>query len=122
MSGLPDFVPERDYMPSLDMLEAAAIGVHAEIDRLIALARDELRRVQDYDAELDDAGPEAIGTRAARQVARHRLRAISRQFTVAHAQLVPVTDRERFAAARSVIEWADEAQRRDPPYLEAATA
>lgn len=115
------FAYEEEFVPSVEQLEDACKGVGREARLLLAAARTELRRIQDFDAELEDATPDTmLAARAARHVSRHRLRAISRQFTVAHAQLVPITDRNRFVAAQRVISWCEDAQRADPPYLEPA--
>ncbi len=105
------------FAPSVDMLRDSFTTLFIEAEGLLELARQEHRRIQDCDAELEaGAAGEFVGSvQAQRHAAAHRLRWIARRFARAHALLVPPGD-ERHAAAQRVLGWLDDAERGDAPW------
>lgn len=110
-------VPAIDHCPTIDQLERAAELVVTEAERLLERAREELCRVQDAAAELEDAF--GGGALLVRNRAAWNLRKIARQLTRSQCALVHEDD-ERHAAARQVFRWADEAEPSDAPWRDAA--
>jgi hypothetical protein len=111
---LPERTPER-WCPDLSALEDAMASVVREAERLLDVARDELRAIQDYDAELEEAGDSWVRLQALRHQAAHRLRWIARHYSMAQGMLVPPSD-DRYAAAQSVRGWLEDADRGDAPW------
>lgn len=117
MSAVRIAPPQIDHVPSLDALEEDADRVYREVARLLEHAKAELAHVQDAEAELADAF--TVSARMAANRAAYRLRSISRQLVRAQCVLVHPDD-ERHEAAVTVLGWADDADRGDAPWRDAA--
>lgn len=117
MSAVQIAPPQIDHVPSLDALEEDADRVYREVARLLERAKTELALVQDAEAELADSF--TMSARMAGNAAAYRLRAITRQLVRAQCVLVHPED-ERHQAAVTVLGWADEADRGDAPWRDAA--
>lgn len=107
-----------DFVPTIEELEASFERAMQEGMQLLELARDELRTIQDADAELE--GGEYIGTAMlTRSSAAHRLRGIRRMLAKAQIDLIGDWD-DRLAAAARIREQLEQAQRSDAPWKNAA--
>jgi hypothetical protein len=106
-----------DWAPSIEHLERDAEALQRAAERLLELARDQHRRIQDYDAELeaDAEGTFAGSLQVGRHNAAHQLRWIARAMTRSCALLVPPGS-ENYVAARQVIGWLDDGQDADAPW------
>jgi hypothetical protein len=107
----------EQWAPSIDCLERDIEAVNRAAGRLLELAREQHRRMQDYDAELE-AGAEgtfAGSVEVGQHNAAHQLRWIARAMTRACAVLIP-PGTENYVAARQVLGWLDDGQDADAPW------
>jgi hypothetical protein len=105
------------WAPDLKALQDDVAALAREAEQLLELARIEHRRIQDYDAELEAGadGAFAGSVQVGRHNAAHRLRWIARRIRLAQAVLVAPGD-ERYAAAKRVSAWLEDAEAGDAPW------
>lgn len=121
-----------EHAPGLERIEEAAEKLRAELERVLERARDEHRRLQDIDAELEDNAGALGSAMVVRHATAHRLRIIARALTRSQCVLVLPDDQawidgteggepvSRYAAARQVLGWLGEAEADDAPWRTAA--
>jgi hypothetical protein len=108
MSGRITTVPPA-VLP-LEVLEASADRVRAQLETLLEEARDHYRLIQDAEAEASD-GVDMGVVFARRYVAREEIAALNRQLARAHALLITPKD-PRAGAARQVLGYLDDDEQR----------
>lgn len=103
MNALLEVIP-------LERIEREADYVREELERLLDVARDHYRAIQDLEVEVEAGGdPGPLWARLV--VARGELAGIARQMTRAGALLIHHTD-HRFNVGRQVAGHLDEADRK----------
>jgi len=97
----------KEWRPSIESFEQAAVRLAAEAARVVERARAEQERL----ATAEAAG----GGEGARFSASWRLRMLARSMQRAQSVMVTPTD-ERYTAASEVLRWLDEEDGRDAPW------